>query len=441
LTPVYVDLLRTQKPDEAAEFLSSMLWTYIAVVVSLFALCGFFSEWVIRIFAPGFAGDRLVIAKELAIYAFPLILSMGANGFCRVLLESRKQFVVTKVSQALIPISVLALLLLKSGQGVQMIFLGLNIGYLLAVGVQVGWLWVSRVKLSLTWRVRSSAFQKVRHIIAPLLLGNLLASCSPIVDRAMISLLSEGDLGVYGYTQIIISNVTLIFVTSLSTTLLPVFSHIKTEGKDALTRALADTLRLVLFVIFPLGLFLALYSLPLIELLFERGAFTSQDTLRMAPLLGILAICMTLEAGVLVFARTFNALLDAKTTMIGGVLNLGGKVILNFLLMQKYGVYGIAVSTLLVNTLVIAFFSWRIHFVHQMTLGLTQLRELAKIVLVSLSGVFVAKLVMGDETTWVLVGSSAAVGVLVFLLLSLLLKIKEGKTLVDLVLRKFGVVQ
>ncbi len=425
MTPIYLKLKGEGKEREAGEFLSTVIWTYLAILAAVFLTCMVFQSTIVRIFAPGFSGERLTSALRFAGLAFPLVFIMGVNGFCRVILEARKQFVVTKLTQGFIPVCMLGWVLSAHHLGVSSLFFGLITGYVLAVLTQAAWIYKSGIRIEFVWHADSEAFGRLRRLIAPLMLGNLLAASSAVVDRGMISLLSEGDLGLYGYAQILLNNISLVFVGSLATTLLPIFSDIRARGNENFGATLGNTFCLTTFVMFPVGLVLAVYAVPAIELIYERGKFTADDTVRVAQLLAIYAFSLTFEAAIVVFARAYNALLDAKTTMFGGIINLLGNVSLNYILMRYYGVYGIALATVLVNAAVVVFFAWRMKVRHGIVVEAGTMVRLLKIIAIALVAAVLGRLTLDADPGYLNVAMSASLASLVFIALAWLLKVPE----------------
>ncbi|MCA9979186.1 MAG: hypothetical protein KDD89_00055, partial [Anaerolineales bacterium] len=100
-------------------------------------------------------------------------------------------------------------------------------------------------------------------------------------------------------------------------------STLAAEGNYAeLRRVLVTSLRSILFLGLPATAGLILLALPLIELLFERGEFTAQDTTWVAWALVFYALSLVALASLEVVARTFYALSDTVTPVVAGVLQL-----------------------------------------------------------------------------------------------------------------------
>jgi putative peptidoglycan lipid II flippase len=86
-------------------------------------------------------------------------------------------------------------------------------------------------------------------------------------------------------------------------------------------------------------------SKPLVTLLFQRGAFTSADT----DLVSRVQICYLIQVPFYILSMLFVRFLSAAkrndVLMYGAVISLVLDVILNLLLMRRWGVAGIAMST------------------------------------------------------------------------------------------------
>eukprot|EP01035_Chromulina_nebulosa_P038166 gene38166-51543_t len=84
--------------------------------------------------------------------------------------------------------------------------------------------------------------------------------------------------------------------------------------------------------------------MPIIGLLFQRGAFQSQDTALMMPVLSVYALGLPFFSFVNLILRAFYARKDTKTPVRAAVLSFAVNVVLSFALMGPLGTVGLAVA-------------------------------------------------------------------------------------------------
>jgi putative peptidoglycan lipid II flippase len=96
------------------------------------------------------------------------------------------------------------------------------------------------------------------------------------------------------------------------------------------------------------------YSEPIVRIAFQRGAFTAADAHRVA----LVQSCSLLQApfavGLMVFSR-FVTSMKANTTLLWiSLAGLGLNSVLDYLLMMRYGVAGIAFSASVAQAFMLA---------------------------------------------------------------------------------------
>ena len=160
--------------------------------------------------------------------------------------------------------------------------------------------------------------------------------------------LREGSLTVLQCAQRIYQFPLGVFATALGTAVFPLFSLYAARGDRAgLAAAVAKAVRLSLFIGLPAGVGMVLTAEPMSALLFERGRFTREDTLRTAAVVvwygaGMWAFCLHAIA-----TRAYYGLKDSTTPMRLGLLLLPLNFALNVTLVwvPGVGVAGISLST------------------------------------------------------------------------------------------------
>jgi len=105
---------------------------------------------------------------------------------------------------------------------------------------------------------------------------------------------------------------------------LPTFSTQVALGRnDEMRRSLASTLRAIILLSLPAGAGLILLRYPLVQLLYQRGEFTTRSTEMVAWALLWYAAGLVGHALVEILSRAFYALHDTRTPVTVGVITMG----------------------------------------------------------------------------------------------------------------------
>jgi putative peptidoglycan lipid II flippase len=198
--------------------------------------------------------------------------------------------------------------------------------------------------------------------------------------------------------------------------------------------------RLIFFIAIPAGIGLLVLSIPVVQLLFERGRFTEASTELVAAALGAYALGLIGHSGVEILARAFYALHDTKTPVLLGVLSLGINLAMSLALINVLGVTGLALANttaaLIEMTLLIVMIRKRLGGLDDRRLVLCAVKTaLASLVM----GLAVWKFLGVAANTSVVIRTfgGITIGVGVFAAAAWLLRIEELRVLTGLLGRRF----
>src|SRR5262249_4729695 len=111
-----------------------------------------------------------------------------------------------------------------------------------------------------------------------------------------------------------------LFGVAVGTVALPTLSrHVAAGDSAALARTLRQSLELIAGLCVPAAVGLAVFSVPVIGLVYEHGRFPQADTHAAAQALMAYALGLAGYAGIKVLAPAFFALDDARTPMLVSV--------------------------------------------------------------------------------------------------------------------------
>jgi peptidoglycan biosynthesis protein MviN/MurJ (putative lipid II flippase) len=199
----------------------------------------------------------------------------------------------------------------------------------------------------LSWQ--SSAWHRLMRGFGILLVGQGLASVTLVVDQIMVAPLGPGAIATLGYASRLNSLLIGLGATAIARALLPVLSELDTSSYSSAQRV-ASRWMVALFLV-GIAVGIAAWGIAPwgIRLLFQRGAFTAEDTA---------GVVQVFRWGVLQFPFYFAALVVvqlitisndySKFIYIGGI-NLAAKFAGNFFLIPVLGISGAQLATALMH--------------------------------------------------------------------------------------------
>ena len=303
VTPYYIKI--KMSGDNSQAYSLAILSGFIYILLITFVCCILYVFIVpfIHVFAPGFTADKVLSASKSALYLVVLIASMAANDFFTSVLEAEKRFVSTRLSQACVSITVIAIVWFYHQNGWVVLLQGLALGYLIAAIIQA-LVYITIIKSTIFCFPK--AIHKLKEIL-PLWLtmgaGAFVANSSNVIDRMMTSILGGHELAVYGYADTLVSNISGIFILSINTAVLPVFSAISADNKPELCETVFKTYRYSVAFILPVVLIMSIYGDRLIQIIYQHGNFTETDTNDVFNVLRFLIIAIIPTIGAVLLAR------------------------------------------------------------------------------------------------------------------------------------------
>ena len=107
-------------------------------------------------------------------------------------------------------------------------------------------------------------------------------------------------------------------------------------------RTIADGLILMLLLNVPATIGLAVLATPIVQLMYERGAFTPRETLATAAALQLYAVGLLGYSVVRIASPAFYAIGSNRTPVIVSIITVAVNAVLNMVLVRTMGYTGLA---------------------------------------------------------------------------------------------------
>jgi len=316
------------------------------------------SGLVLRVFGGRLAATHPDLLLGPFLLLLPLLVTGGINVTLASALNAERRFIIPALAPALSILASLGGLWGLGGTlGTRSLAMGLIVGGLLET---VLLLWGARqagIPFSLGWGVGvREGIRSVASQYVPVMMGAVFMASTSLVDLGMAALLPEGGVSSLSFGNRFPSAILNLCAVALSTAALPYFSRMVTEEDwSGVRKTLRYYLKLILLVTIPLAILLVLFSRPLVQAAFQRGAFTSAD----ADLVSRIQMMYALQIPFYVMGNLLVKLISALRrnrlllygTILSALLNVG----LNLAFLRWFGVVGIALSTSCVYALTFLF--------------------------------------------------------------------------------------
>ncbi len=349
--PVYSVYLNQNSEEESAGFLNAS-FTVLAFFLMLLSLLGvLFSPWIVKAMAYGFSQEpeKLRLTVFLTRVMFPYIFFIGLVAWAMGVLNTRKHFTGPALAPVLLNISIIACALGFYGVFADPI-LAVAIGVLLGGAAQflfqIPFLRQRGISLRLRFDLSHPGVRQIGALMAPSILGLAVTQLNVIINTFLASYLPEGSVSYLYYADRLLEFPMGIFAISIATAVLPPLAEEAAKGRlEEVKETLSFALRLTLFVILPAMAGLIALGTPILNVLFQRGAFTALSTERTSQALFCYALGLPAFAGVRIIAPVFYSLQDTRTPVKVAFLSLIANAALGVVLMGPLKHGGLALAT------------------------------------------------------------------------------------------------
>ena len=181
--------------------------------------------------------------------------------------------------------------------------------------------------------------------LLPSLVGAAGFQINLFVATVFASTLSTGSISHLYYAERLVQFPMALFAVSISTVLLPALSMEKIKGTAAeVSGIFARAVKAVACVVLPAMFGLAALRVPVVSLLFERGAFDRLCVQETASALLFFIMGLWAFSGNRILVALFHARADAATPFWASVKSIGFNVVAGLLLARILGYRGLALG-------------------------------------------------------------------------------------------------
>ncbi|MCS6884609.1 MAG: murein biosynthesis integral membrane protein MurJ [Acidobacteriota bacterium] len=318
--PVYARLDAEGRKEEASRLAYTIFSFLVLLVASLVGAGIVATPLLIGLIAPGFTGERQVLAILLVRIFFPATGLLVLSAWCLGVLNSHRKFFLSYVAPVVWNAAIIAALLLFGHN--EQAALAIYVAYAAVIGSLLQFLVQLPSAIKILGRVRlqivfDTFVNEVLRNFLPVVIGRGIVQISAYFDSLLASLLPAGAVAALGYAQMLYLLPVSLFGMSVSAAELPEMS--RTIGSDEQYHQLREKLRVglerIAFFVIPSATVFLLFGDIVIGVLLESGQFRRADSVYVwATLAGSSVGLLSVTFGRL-YASTFYALKDTRSPL------------------------------------------------------------------------------------------------------------------------------
>ncbi len=354
MTAAFIPVFAQEKKDKSR----SELWTFanafffdLTLILTVLTVLGIvFAPILVRIIAPGYG--RVPGKWELTIVLtkimFPYIFLISLAALAMAILNSFKKFVVPAFTPVLFNLSIIMAALFfaeNAGEPAYVFAVGVVLGGLLQLGIQIPFLRRQGMTFKFGLSFTHPAVKKVARLMIPGIFGAGIYQINMLISRMIATSLKDGSVSSLYYASRIEELTLGLFAIALSIALFPTLSDLAARKDiEGMKKTLKYSFKLIFLVTFPAMAGLIVLNKPIIQVLFQRGAFDAQSTAMSSWCLLFFAFGLPFISGTKVLAPMFFSLKDTKTPVIVAFFVMMCYIGFSLILMDPLRAGGIALA-------------------------------------------------------------------------------------------------
>ena len=446
IIPMYFEVKKDLGENESLKYMNNVfnIVALVCLLITIFILL--FTEDVVKIFAVGFTDEILDISVKFTRITIISLVFTGLSYIMTSYLQIKNNFNVPGLMSVPRNIVIISSIVLSIKYGPDIMVWGTLLGISSEFLFQIPFAIKEGYRYKLYINLNDKYIKRTGILIGPVLIGVAVNQINTLVDRTLASTLVEGSISALNYANKLNGFVTALFITSIGAVIYPILSKLSSENnKDKFIESVVNSVNTIILLVIPMSVGAISLANPIIKLLFERGEFDNRATTMTSIALMMYSIGMVAFGLREILGKVFYALKDTKTPMINGAIAMSMNVILNLILVKYLQLAGLALATS-ISAIICIFMLFRnlkkkLGYFGQDRIVRTSLKAIISSIIMGIISFFMYNTLITYLNKNILMESvallcSICIGMTVYLILVILLKVDEVKLIFNLVKRK-----
>lgn len=348
IIPLRADARARGGEDEARRFSREMLLASGAVLLVITLLLVPARTLLLPLVTASFSDEKAELAGRLWLITLPGFFFAAMASAGQALLNTRDRFGLAALAPVTVSIATIAALLLFPSAGIEAAAVGFVAGLVVQGGILLFGMRRAGLDLLPRWYGGVTETRTALRRTLPFLANGVMFASLGVVDQAMAATLGPGNIAILNYGNKLVLPLLGIGSASLATALYPAFSRmVAGQEWQQLRRTARRYATLTLVLTIPLTITMVALSPWIVSLVFERGAFSSDDSAAVARVQAIYALMIPIYTVAQLFSRIIYAIGALKFMAISSAGIFAFNVIADYVFKEWIGIEGIAVATVL----------------------------------------------------------------------------------------------
>ena len=426
-----------EKNREEASLVTDYFINFTGLIMFVFCAAGLLAApLLVKMTAPWYDAETAQLAVELTRIIFPTVIFMAIGQVLAGVLNANRRFLAPAFAPGFCSIIIiLVLLTVGDHYGIHGLAFATVLGFiayfllLVVPSLRVGYRYRPRVSL------HHPDVRAALAMVIPIVVGTSVNQIYYILNRFFASGLAEGSITALNYASKLINFPNGVFVAAIAVAVYPSFTEFALKGeRERLGRSLQSGMGAVMLMTVPAAVGMMVLRVPIVQLLFEDGAFTAAHTLLTSSAVFWYALGLFPLAAVLVLLKVFYAFGDVKTPIYAAIAAIAVNIAVSLLTIGSMAHDGLALANSVAAFANMFFFYAMLKRYlpgHRLWPYFCSFLRILAAALLMAAAVYGTELLLRGSTPFVVVAAGLCVGIVVYLGIACVARFPEMVFIVD----------
>jgi len=345
--PMFSHIKIKEGEEQVIKFTNNIVNILIVLCTIVVVITILFTTPIVKLFATGFSGETLNLAVKFTRISIFGIYFSGLVYIFTSYLQIKNNFVIpASIGFPMNIIIIFSMFVASKTHNMYLLSIGSVAAFLAQLLFILPFVFKKGYKFYFIFNVEDKYLRNLLTIAFPAIIGASVDQLNVLVDRTIASTVAEGGISALNYAAKLSLLVFGLFVTPISIVMFPLVSRMAAENNyEGLKKSLSESISAINFLVIPSTVGVMVFSTPIVEMLFGRGAFDERAVQMTSSALFFYSIGMIGYGLREVLAKVFYSMKDTKTPTRNAVIALLMNIILNIVLSKFLGIAGLALAT------------------------------------------------------------------------------------------------
>ncbi|WP_315117520.1 murein biosynthesis integral membrane protein MurJ [uncultured Clostridium sp.] len=347
--PLNTDHINNYTREKRNRFVNNVINSYSIFTILVTVIIFFLSKYIVLTFGSGFSKDPVIFNTSVSVVRL-MVLSLifvSLQSVITGVLQSHNEFyepaAMSIVSNV---VFIVYLVFFTEKYGIYGFALATVIGFLAQLLINIpkykklGYKYESYIDL------KDEELKKMVNLMLPVIISTSLIQLNNFINRAFAVNIFEGAVTALDLSNKLNTLAYEVFAIGIAMVIYPTLSRYASgENLKEYKKALLKGINVIFIIMVPAAVAIAILRIPLITLLFKRGAFDDRAVTLTANALLFYSPAMIAYGLRDVLNKAFYSVKDTNTPMINSFIGIIINIGINILLVKYMGVSGLTLAT------------------------------------------------------------------------------------------------